>query len=75
MWEMFLEIPKIINFNEGTPYGEYIRAKLDTVISEMITKICVCKDICFNEMSLFPHHVSFLMFLISNLSIQWKIKH
>ena len=83
MWETFLEMPDIICFIEGTPYGQYIRANIDTVIHKVITqirdyRIQNCKNIYFSKMNLFPHHISLLMFLISNLSIQWKtleIKH
>ena len=83
MWETFFEMPYIICCNEGTPYGQYIRANIDTVICTVITQIRDysikdCNNICLSKMNLFPHHISLLMFLISNLSIQWKtleIKH
>ena len=79
MWEIFVNIPKIIDFNREAPYayGQHIRAKIDTVIPTVIAIICGCilhdrKKICFSEVDIFAHHVSLLMFLISSLSIQWK---
>ena len=79
MWEIFANIPMIIDFNREAPYayGQYIRTKIDTVISTVITTIygCIlndCKEIRFSRMDIFAHHVSLLMFLISSSSIQWK---
>ena len=76
MWEIFANIPKIINFTPHA-YGQYIREKIDTVIPTVIATIHDsiihnCKKICFSGMNIFAHHFSSLMFLISNLSIQWK---
>ena len=74
MWEMFDEIPNII---KKIQHRQYIKANIDTVIRTVITKVRNYrkdnnKHISFVKINLFPYHVSLLMFLISNLSIQWK---
>ena len=74
MWEMFDEIPNII---KEMPHRQYIKANVDIVIHTVITKVRNYrkgndKHISFVKINLFPYHVSLLMFLISNLSIQWK---